>query len=458
MSSSFTRGFDVYDDDDDGRAAGEEDQDKNQTKGNHNNNNAAACYHFTPKHQNSIKNNPLCGIRLMPWLMLLYHRRRFIDWQMYWRRILFLTFMSIINSILAVPERILYGLQIQNTPIHNTPIFIIGHPRTGTTLLHGLLALADHERFAICDTFCAGFVHCFLWFENYGRFLFQNVMDKHRPMDQVQLSFDLPQEDELAVTVLTGGISGYMALYFMNQERSFRPYYAFEEPVDEPKQEEEHGMDPADLAAARRTWTTAFLHLCRKLSLRDGNGTKRLLLKSPVHTARIQLLLSLFPHAKFIYLHRNPYDIFRSACHMADTTYWYTYLQVPADNHAIQEFILRQYEILWYFYERDRNLFAPDQLVEVAYDDLTQDPVETVKRIYATFGWSDDFDTYVQDRIAHEAVAIAAFPVNRHENLSPELCRLVETRWGPSFERLGYSNKKIGRGRDDDVKREEKLS
>jgi omega-hydroxy-beta-dihydromenaquinone-9 sulfotransferase len=394
----------------------------------------------------------------MPWLMLLYRRRRFIDWQIYWRRILFLTFMGLINSILAVPERILYGRQIHTTPIHDTPVFIIGHPRTGTTLLHGLLASTDHEGFAICDTFCAGFAHCFVWFENYGRFLFQNVMDEHRPMDQVQLSFALPQEDELAVTVLSGGISGYMALYFMNQERSFRPYFAFEPPVDdEPKKEEAEPetMDPAALATARRTWTAAFLHLCRKLSLRDGYGIKPLLLKSPVHTTRIRLLLSLFPHAKFIYLHRNPYDIFRSACHMADTTYWYTYLQVPTNDHVIQEFILRQYEILWHFYERDRVILAPDQLVEVAYDDLTQHPVETVRRIYATFGWSDDFDKYVQDRIEQEAAAITAFPVNRHKTLSPELCRLVETRWGPSFERLGYRKKIPGR---DDVVKGEKLS
>jgi omega-hydroxy-beta-dihydromenaquinone-9 sulfotransferase len=213
--------------------------------------------------------------------------------------------------------------------------------------------------------------------------------------------------------------------------------------------------DPAALAAARHTWIAAFLHFCRKLSLRDGNGTKQLLLKSPVHTARIQLLLSLFPHAKFIYLHRNPYDIFRSACHMADTTYWYTYLQVPNHDHVIQEFILRQYEILWYFYERDRVLLAPDQLIEVAYDDLTQHPVETVRLIYATFGWSDDFDKYVQDRIEQEAAAITAFPVNRHKTLSPELCRLVETRWGPSFERLGYRKKIPGR---DDVVKGEKLS
>jgi hypothetical protein len=40
------------------------------------------------------------------------------------------------------------------------------------------------------------------------------------------------------------------------------------------------------------------------------------LLKSPVHTARVELLLQLFPKAQFIYIHRDPYTVFKSAVHM----------------------------------------------------------------------------------------------------------------------------------------------
>jgi hypothetical protein len=41
-----------------------------------------------------------------------------------------------------------------------------------------------------------------------------------------------------------------------------------------------------------------------------------------VHTARVALLLQLFPDASFVYLHRHPLVVYQSACHMADTTYW----------------------------------------------------------------------------------------------------------------------------------------
>jgi len=35
----------------------------------------------------------------------------------------------------------------------------------------------------------------------------------------------------------------------------------------------------------------------------------RLLLKSPVHTSRVGLLLQLFPQAQFVYLHRDPLTV-----------------------------------------------------------------------------------------------------------------------------------------------------
>lgn len=39
-----------------------------------------------------------------------------------------------------------------------------------------------------------------------------------------------------------------------------------------------------------------------------ADARKPLLIKSPVHTARIDLLVQLFPKARFIYLHRHPYE------------------------------------------------------------------------------------------------------------------------------------------------------
>jgi len=84
----------------------------------------------------------------------------------------------------------------------------------------------------------------------------------------------------------------------------YRPFFSFKDAA------------PAD----KTTWCDSFLFFLRKLTVRHGR--KRLLLKSPVHTGRVKLLLELFPKAQFIYVHRDPYTVFKSACNMADKTYW----------------------------------------------------------------------------------------------------------------------------------------
>lgn len=392
-------------------------------------------YDFVPKHERSTKNNPLCGICLPQWLEILYKRHRQIDWITYWPRLIVISLLACINSLLAVPEWLIYGRRIEQTKIDPRPVFVLGHPRTGTTLLHSLLAL-DTKQFAICTTFCSGFPSSLLWFERLGKTLFSGVIDDTRPMDNVKLHFDLPQEDELATNVLSAGTSAYMPIFFMKQERESRPYYAY----DNKAIECDEALPGPVMAQARKRWTNAFLYLLRKLTLRDEllnpSSEHRLLLKSPVHTARIPLLLSLFPDAQFIYIHRNPYDVFRSSAHMADTTYWYSYLNTPS-KEEIQEFILRQYEILWDRYEEGRAMLRDDQLMEVSFDELANEPLETVRNIYQHFQWKG-WENNAECKVKAEVGEVKSYKRNRHRSLSPELKKIVEERWGPSFDRLGY--------------------
>ena len=277
---------------------------------------------FTPKERWSFKNNAICGICLPQWLELLYRERWHVDWLRYWQRVLFVTLVSIFNWSLGIVEWVLHREKIAAQPIHKRPLFVLGHPRTGTTLLHNLIA-KDVEQFGHCNTFCAGFPSSFLWFERF-KWLLAGMVDTKRPMDEMELSLDVPQEDELAVNVLSAGTSPYMPLSFMTDEPRFRKYFSFREAS----------------AAETQRWTSCFLYVLRKLSLRCG--AKRLLLKSPVHTARVALLLKLFPDAQFVYIHRHPEDVYRSACHMADTAYWHMYMAQPT-NEQIHEFILSQY-------------------------------------------------------------------------------------------------------------------
>ena len=322
-------------------------------------------YMFDPENpsilRSSLKNNPLSGTTLYRFLRLLFLKKHSIDWWRYKHRIIALILMGVFNSFLSILEGF-YMMYLMYNPTtrklinrakkcSQAPVFVIGHPRTGTTLLHSLLAL-DKERFTFCDTFMAGFPHCFLFFERFGKFLFADILSETRPMDKMKLHFDLPQEDELATNLLSGFlVSPYTSISFMRDEKQFRKYQCFRN--DDTSEDDTN------------EWCKWFLYLLEKIKIRDvlmnknaaSKFPRQLLLKSPCHTGRARLLLKLFPNAKFVFIHRNPYEVFLSGAHMASTTYGYWFLQQPSDLQ-LQEYILAQGEILHdeYFSCKDEGI------------------------------------------------------------------------------------------------------
>ena len=109
-----------------------------------------ALYKIHPKHQKSVKNNILSGITLGCWISLLWRRAAVIEWACYWPRICFLSFMACVNSVVGCVEWALYSRAWRAQPLPKAPVFILGHPRTGTTLLHNMLS-RDQDKFIYCS-------------------------------------------------------------------------------------------------------------------------------------------------------------------------------------------------------------------------------------------------------------------------------------------------------------------
>lgn len=278
------------------------------------------------KYRWQVKNHILSGCTLPQLLAVLVRHRGEIAWAFYAHRILFLLALSTFNWIASWIETCLYRSQYERVTPRSDPVFIIGHPRTGTTHLHNLLALDPSLAYA--NTFQCGFPNSFLVLERWASPLLGFLMDETRPMDNMRLSFGLPQEDEIATNALSCGRSPYLQLCIMAP--LFGPYYAFGE-----------DCPPAE----RREWEKAFLTFLKKLTFLHGPH-RRLVLKSPVHTGRIPLLLEIFPEAKFVYTHRHPLEVFQSSMNMAYKYYGYCYLNRPSQNE-IKDFVLTQYEILY---------------------------------------------------------------------------------------------------------------
>jgi hypothetical protein len=110
------------------------------------------------------------------------------------------------------------------------------------------------------------------------------------------LGAGVPSEDEFATCTMTG-LSPYMAWCFPGGGASYGRYLTF--------------RDAPDSEVTR--WEDALMTFLKKLMVRYG---RPLVLKSPPHTARIRRLLGLFPDARFVHFHRDPYVVFRSTRHM----------------------------------------------------------------------------------------------------------------------------------------------
>lgn len=362
-----------------------------------------------PPRSYAFKNNILMGATLPQLLRILWPHLPHLDYRHYFLRLVLLVLLAMLNTIIAAAEWLLFSRHVAAQPLRDDPVFILGHPRTGTTLLHNLLSM-DASRFTAPTTFQCGFPSGFLLLQRFSRHL-SPLIDKKRPMDNVELSFSSPQEDELATNVLSGGASPYMPVVLPRSHRAFRPFFSSPPP----------------------RWTAAFLHFLRKVTLRALPGT-RLLLKSPVHTSRIRLLARLFPRAQFIFMHRDPHEVYRSAMHMADTTYPYSWLQEPSRDE-VREFVLSQGEVLHRDYLEARHIVGEDRLVEVGYANLATDMVGEVQRVYRRLGWT--LGSEMSARLAQEKERLGGYRVNRLMPGADE--RDVHRRWGFWARAFGYS-------------------
>ncbi|MEM9814886.1 MAG: sulfotransferase [Cyanobacteria bacterium P01_D01_bin.6] len=369
-------------------------------------------------HRWNLQGNYLMGISLDRWRSLLRRPHHRIA-PAYWHRAAVMTLTSLLSTPLSQLESWRYNEAIANTELPEDPIFILGHWRSGTTLLHELMAL-DTEHLAYPNTFEVMSPTTFLLTEDWCSRWLASLVPTQRPMDNMRLSFESPQEDEFAIA-LTTLQSYYLALSFPESEQSYERYLTL-----------------ADLSAEElQHWQTQFLWFLKKLTYKYR---RPLVLKSPPHTARIRLLLELFPKARFIHIHRHPYDVFRSMRRYYHTAGWLTYLQAP-NLETLDQAILRRYRLLYDAYFEQRSLIPAAQFHEVAFAELEQAPGNQIQALYQQLQlpYSQAFAA----RVEHYLDARQHYRKNQFSSLDESICQQINHQWQNSFEAWGYqpSNK-----------------
>ena len=91
--------------------------------------------------------------------------------------------LSVLNSGMAAVQSLCYGRKICEVEIKHPPIFIIGHWRSGTTLLHEYMI--QDKQFAFADTYSCFAPQHFLFSRRFFEPWVTFLMPKKRPMDNI---------------------------------------------------------------------------------------------------------------------------------------------------------------------------------------------------------------------------------------------------------------------------------
>ena len=291
----------------------------------------------------------------------------------YYPRLIAISLINLINLPFRGYERLVINPRFRKISIDESPIFIIGHWRSGTTHLHNLLSRDPH--FGYTTTYQSVFPDTL--FNILGRFLFLNftriLIPGKRKGDNVALNPSYPQEEEFALGDKTP-LSFYFFWMFPKRILDYYNSYVRFRNIDNKEIER---------------WKNDYKLLIKK-ALKNTNRN-RFLSKNPTNTARIKVLLDMFPNAKFIHIHRNPVEVFLSTRNFYNSMLPHLQLQsIP--NKKLDGIILSIYHNLMNDYFEQRKLIPAGNLIEVAFDELEKNPETIVKNIYKTLklsGYTD---------------------------------------------------------------------
>lgn len=276
-----------------------------------------------------------------------------------------MTFMvggcSVLNSTLAGVQYLTHGRRAQAAELKGPPIFVVGHWRSGTTLMHELLAL--DQRFAFPSNFDAFVPNHFLLSRYWLYPIVKLLMPPARPMDNMEMGVASPQEDDFALCAF-GAPTPYRRIAFPN--RPHRDHLL---------------LNLANASEAELLQLKSAME--RFLKLLTVRYQKPLILKSPPHTGRIEKLAQWFPGAKFIHVSRHPYDLVPSTLRLWRALDQLMGFQLPRyDDTELKNYIFECQDLMYSAYHQQRSSIPPENLIEIRFEDLVAEPLSEMQRVY----------------------------------------------------------------------------
>ncbi len=303
----------------------------------------------------------LFGSRLSNFIRLLWHNRKDINWGKYKGRILNILIVILPLEVEGLIERAIYKRRIRETKIRQAPIYVVGHWRSGTTYLFNLLSCdPNHAYMNSMHTYM--FDHFLLLYKFLTPF-FNRALDGSRPGDAMDFSLDSPQEECYAIANIIEDTFSHLITFPQNAAHYL-----------------DMNFEDSMSNRQKKRWMHANLYILKKMTYaHDG---KRMLFKSPDNTCKTGMLHKMYPNAKFIHIYRSPYDVVLSTLNMLKEGVPLMTLEDMPGDEELEDFVLYMYTRLYHQYFRDLEMLPPENVIEISYDELVQDPQQILERIY----------------------------------------------------------------------------
>jgi omega-hydroxy-beta-dihydromenaquinone-9 sulfotransferase len=264
------------------------------------------------------------------------------------------------GALVSATERfqeLQYGKKI-GAPSLEAPVFILGHWRSGTTLLHEMLAL--DKDLATPTTYQCLNPHSFLLSLNTSVHRGAPIV---RPAGDRLVSSASPQEEEFAL-LCRGATSPYETVIFPSALARIGPL-----------------SDPREYSESdQKIWEEILLSFLKAITLRAAG--KRLLLKSPSNSFRVATLCRLFPDAAFVQIVREPTAVVLSAVE-SWAKMWARYaLGAEPASATLEDLVIDAYLTMEAKVTESIRSFSHHRVITIRYEELVVSPYETVERIY----------------------------------------------------------------------------
>jgi hypothetical protein len=276
---------------------------------------------------------------------------------------------------LRVQQQIAAHPEILDQPVRR-PLFVLGLPRTGTTLLYNLLA---------CDP------------KSRPLLMWEAIAPASRPGEEGKSPDPRIRRTSHALRLLRRLAPDLSTIHPVTADgpeecsrlllNTFVTMYAVMENHVPSYQQWLLGQPPAVLEAAYRDYY-------RQLQVLQWQRPPRghWVLKSPVHLFALHALLTVFPDAAVVQLHRDPHKVVPSLCSL-----FAVYQGMASDRTGNRQLGAEVLELCVEGLRRGldaREAVEPGRVYDLRYTDLMADPIAAIRTIYKHFGYDSNEEFY----------------------------------------------------------------